>query len=125
MRPFLLLILLALTNLHAAADWSRFRGPNGSGVSAAAGLPVQFGPQQNVIWKIPVPAGDSSPVFAGKRLYLTEDESIARPGLLRRHTGAKLQVRLDRLRPNVFGQDYFKNSGKRIGYFHQLWRDFS
>jgi outer membrane protein assembly factor BamB len=74
LRTFAAFLVLALTNLHAAGDWPRFRGPNGSGVSDAAGLPMQFGPQQNVVWKTPVPAGDSSPVFTGKRLYLTAFE---------------------------------------------------
>ena len=27
-------------------DWSQFRGPNGSGVSATTGLPVEFGQQR-------------------------------------------------------------------------------
>ena len=70
----LAIALLAAASLHAAGDWPRFRGPNGSGVSDATGLPVHFGPQQNVLWKTPVPKGDSSPVFAGKRLYLTAFE---------------------------------------------------
>ena len=27
-------------------EWSRFRGPNGSGVSGATNLPVEFGPKR-------------------------------------------------------------------------------
>ena len=67
-------ILLTLFVLLAAApvsDWSRFRGPNGSGLSDARGLPTTFGPSQNVVWKLELPEGFSSPVIAGTRLFLT------------------------------------------------------
>lgn len=55
----------------AAQDWARFRGPNGSGVSSATGLPAEFGPQKNVLWKAAVPFGRSSPIVSGDRIYLT------------------------------------------------------
>ena len=67
-------ILLTLFVVLAAApvsDWSRFRGPNGSGLSDARGLPTTFGPSQNVVWKLELPEGFSSPVIAGTRLFLT------------------------------------------------------
>ena len=32
----------------ASPDWSRFRGPNGSGVSSATGVPTEFGPARNL-----------------------------------------------------------------------------
>src|SRR5262245_17057621 len=47
-----------------ATDWPRFRGPNGSGISDARYLPVEFGPNTNLAWKSSVPAGISSPVIA-------------------------------------------------------------
>lgn len=52
-------------------DWSRFRGPNGSGVAETKGLPTTFGPTQNVVWKTELPQGFSSPVVHGNRIYLT------------------------------------------------------
>jgi outer membrane protein assembly factor BamB len=68
----MLFLLLALATVAAEpSGWSRFRGPNGSGLSDAAGLPVEFGPSQNVIWNLEVPEGFSSPVIAGHRLFLT------------------------------------------------------
>jgi outer membrane protein assembly factor BamB len=57
--------------LAPAADWPRFRGPNGSGVGEAAKLPAEFSPQRNVRWKAAAPAGHSSPVVAGERVFLT------------------------------------------------------
>ena len=55
-----------------AADWPNFRGPNSSGVAPdSTRLPLEFGPDKNVIWKTPLPAGHSSPVLIGDRIYLT------------------------------------------------------
>jgi outer membrane protein assembly factor BamB len=51
--------------------WSRFRGPNGTGVSEATGLPVTFGPGKNVRWKTPLPPGHSSPVLSDSRIFVT------------------------------------------------------
>ena len=57
--------------LQAAENWSRFRGPNGTGVSSATNLPVEFGPERNVKWKTPLPPGHSSPVFTNTHIFLT------------------------------------------------------
>jgi outer membrane protein assembly factor BamB len=52
-------------------DWSRFRGPNGSGISETSPLPDRFGPTTNVVWKTELPAGHSSPVLSDMRIFLT------------------------------------------------------
>jgi outer membrane protein assembly factor BamB len=68
---------LLLTMLRPAADapdaedWSRFRGPNGSGISTSTRLPAEFGPDTNVVWKTEVPFGHSSPVLTRDRIFLT------------------------------------------------------
>src|SRR5439155_13588654 len=51
--------------------WPRFRGPNGSGVADDQKPPVEFGPDKNVKWKMPVPSGLSSPIVAGDKLVIT------------------------------------------------------
>ncbi|MGH9311674.1 MAG: PQQ-binding-like beta-propeller repeat protein [Vicinamibacterales bacterium] len=56
---------------HGSENWTRFRGPNGTGVSDATRLPVTFGPQNNVRWKTPLPPGHSSPVVTNSRIFLT------------------------------------------------------
>jgi outer membrane protein assembly factor BamB len=79
MRRAMVLILPALPlALLAAADWPQFRGPNATGVSDEVNLPVEFGSDRNVIWKTPVPPGNSSPAIAGGRIFLTafEKESL-------------------------------------------------
>lgn len=62
----------------APTDWSRFRGPNGTGVSDTTGLPAQFNPTTNVIWKAATPQGHSSPVLTRTHVFLTgiEDEKL-------------------------------------------------
>jgi outer membrane protein assembly factor BamB len=53
------------------ADWSRFRGPNGSGVVEGRKLPMEFGPSKNVVWKTELPFGHSSPALSHDRIFLT------------------------------------------------------
>lgn len=59
-------------------DWNQFRGPNGSGISETSGLPAEFGPDKNVIWKIDLPTGYSSPILSDEFIFLTaiEDEKL-------------------------------------------------
>lgn len=72
MSKFLLVLAFALSSVAAPHDeWSRFRGPNGSGVSAAKNLPTEFGPEKNLIWKLALPQGHSSPILFRDRIYLT------------------------------------------------------
>jgi outer membrane protein assembly factor BamB len=77
-RRTVLIFLLFASLTCSAADWARFRGPNGSGVGAATNLPSKFGPSENVVWKTAVPFGRSSPIVAGGRVFLTasKDETL-------------------------------------------------
>ena len=54
--------------------WPQFRGLNGCGISETTGLPLEFGPDKNVIWRTPLPVGHSSPVLAGDYIFLTSIE---------------------------------------------------
>jgi outer membrane protein assembly factor BamB len=71
-------LLFLTTSLLISADWPMFRGPNGSGISQEKNLPLEFGPNKNLVWKTPLPAGHSSPVLIGDRIYLTgfDEENI-------------------------------------------------
>jgi outer membrane protein assembly factor BamB len=66
-----LLITMSGAWLNAAEPWTRFRGPNGLGVSDAANVPTEFGPDKNVRWKTPLPPGHSSPVVTATRIFVT------------------------------------------------------
>ncbi len=104
----ILFVILTTVGIAAGDDWTRFRGPNGAGVSESTGLPVEFGPQKNVIWKTPLPPGHSSPVLSANRIFVTavENDKLYVIGLDRK-TGKLLwknetpRLRRDRLqKPN-------------------------
>src|SRR5438874_929601 len=73
-----ILVTAVLARAVFGADWMQFRGPNGSGVGDATRLPVQFGPEKNVVWKTRVPFGFSSPAIAGDRIFITGAEGGSR-----------------------------------------------
>ncbi len=80
-------ITMVLSSLAAfaqqgAANWNQFRGPNGQGVAQADRIPVQFGPDSNVLWKTAIPAGHSSPIVWGDRIFLTAYEPANRKELV-------------------------------------------
>jgi len=52
-------------------EWTRFRGPNGSGISHAKTIPTKL-TAPDINWKVELPGtGHSSPVFWGDRIFLT------------------------------------------------------
>ncbi len=76
MKKALLLSLLGFvfySQVQASeGDWTRFRGPLGSGVSADASIPLRFSESENIAWKVDLPGeGASSPVVWGQRIFLT------------------------------------------------------
>lgn len=63
--------MLALALAAMAADWSRFRGPNGGGAVAEADVPVSWSAKE-VTWKAALPGkGHSSPVVFGGKVFVT------------------------------------------------------
>ncbi|MDX1984140.1 MAG: PQQ-binding-like beta-propeller repeat protein [Bryobacteraceae bacterium] len=63
--------LVFLPILLMAAEWDRFRGPNGSGIREETNPPLRFGPKENLAWRTAVPFGRSSPVLGGGAVFLT------------------------------------------------------
>ena len=66
------LICVGAVLLLAGADWRQFRGTDSQGVSAEE-VPSEFAPGgKNVAWRADLPGrGASSPVVAGRRVFLT------------------------------------------------------
>lgn len=55
-----------------AGDWPTWRGPSSDGSVTDAAVPTEWSATKNVAWKVPVPGiGNSSPVVAGGRVFLT------------------------------------------------------
>jgi outer membrane protein assembly factor BamB len=62
--------LLALASIATAQEWTRFRGPNGSGIGQAK-LPAVV-TEKDIAWKTTLPGkGHSSPVVWGERVFVT------------------------------------------------------
>lgn len=79
--PRRLLLTFVLFSCVVAADWPRFRGPDGSGISSEKGLPPTWSAKSNIAWKTDLPGpGASSPVFIGDRVFITCWSGYAVPG---------------------------------------------
>ena len=77
-----------------AEDWSRFRGPNGTGIVPDAGYPTEFGPSRNLKWRSAVRPGKSSPVLSRRHVFLTAyDEGALYTQCFDRETGRLLWER--------------------------------
>jgi outer membrane protein assembly factor BamB len=69
MKHIACLLVLCLTPSLRAQEWTRFRGPNGTGI-ARADLPPAITPDR-IRWKSTLPgAGHSSPVLWGGRVFI-------------------------------------------------------
>jgi outer membrane protein assembly factor BamB len=73
-RLCLALLTASLVAGVASAEtlWAEFRGPTGQGHSTAVGLPLEWGPDKNVVWRAELPGQAwSSPVVAKGTIFLT------------------------------------------------------
>ena len=70
-KTFVFLFLAVLSLASMSGDWPMFRGPNASGVVEETGLPVEFSPKKNLVWKTSLAPGHSSPVFTETSIFLT------------------------------------------------------
>jgi outer membrane protein assembly factor BamB len=64
------LVLAVVSALHAA-NWPRFRGPNGAGVADDKDIPVRWTDKDGLLWKVAIPGeGHSSPVVWDDKVFL-------------------------------------------------------
>ena len=62
---------VVFTSTVVAQEWTRFRGPNGTGVSPAKGIPSEF-KLADADWRVALKGeGHSSPVLWGERIFVT------------------------------------------------------
>jgi outer membrane protein assembly factor BamB len=72
-HSFALLVVLAFA--ASAQEWTRFRGPNGTGISHAKSIPTKV-TDADVNWRVELPGvGHSSPVLWGNKLFVTTCDS--------------------------------------------------
>lgn len=66
---------------RALPTWSRFRGPNGSGVSGETSIPDTWSETENLAWKTKLPGpGSSSPVLTDKHVFVTSYSGYGEQG---------------------------------------------
>ena len=64
--------VLSTAMAGGAENWPQFRGAAANGETAAAGLPVEFGENKNILWKTAIPGKAwSSPVIWGDRIWVS------------------------------------------------------
>lgn len=85
MRCLLPLFCLCALSL-SAQEWTRFRGPNGTGISNATEIPTSW-TRSNYRWIVDLPgSGHSSPVLWGEKLFITcTDDNVGGTILLCYH----------------------------------------
>ncbi len=68
-----IVIVISLAVSARAENWPNWRGPEGTGVSHESNVPLEWGPDKNVRWKVKLPEpGNSTPITWGTRLFLTQ-----------------------------------------------------
>lgn len=68
-------VVAACVTRCPAQEWTRFRGPNGTGISTAKTIPSQWS-ETNFNWKIELPGtGHSSPALWGDKIFVTVGDS--------------------------------------------------
>ena len=84
--PILLLTLAALIasgGTGVAGNWPAWRGPDGIGLSREKELPLRWGTNTNVRWRVPLPdRGNSTPIVWGKKVFVTQATKDNRRALL-------------------------------------------
>jgi outer membrane protein assembly factor BamB len=71
-----------LTPAVQGQEWTRFRGPNGQGISHAKTIPVKW-TQDDYNWKISLPGGGhSSPVVWDNKVFVTSGDQKTAHGIL-------------------------------------------
>ncbi len=67
-----LILALVVTSNASAENWPSWRGPTQNGISTETNLAVEFGPDKNVAWKIPLPGqAGATPCIWGDNIFLT------------------------------------------------------
>ena len=64
-------LVVGTATLSAAENWPQWRGPGSQGISTEAQLPTEWTATKNIAWKTELPAGHSSPIVWGDRIFVT------------------------------------------------------
>jgi outer membrane protein assembly factor BamB len=79
---FFVVLAVLFASVSQAEQWTRFRGPNGQGISAAQTIPVKW-TQDDYNWKVKLPGGGhSSPVVWKDKIFVTTGHEQANCGTI-------------------------------------------
>lgn len=87
MKPVTFQLLIVVLTFSGAAAlgqeeearWPQFRGVGGQGIGGEGlRLPTKFGPAKNLVWKMEVPRGHSSPCVWDERIFVTGCDEAAK-----------------------------------------------
>ncbi len=63
-------VVLSMSTLLSAQDWSQWRGPSRTGATAAFKAPATWPERPKQVWKVQAGVGHASPIVAANRVYL-------------------------------------------------------
>ena len=108
----LVVYLSGSTCLFAQENWTRFRGPNGTGLALDADLPTKLS-EENYLWKKKLAGeGSSSPVTWGEKLFITSCDPKS----------AELTVQCLNAKT---GDEHWKKSFQSTAYRIHKWNSFA
>ncbi len=94
----------------SAANWPRFRGPNGVGIALDKNVPVEW-KDKDILWKVAIPGiGNSSPVIWGDRLFLQSSSADGMERTLRCLNVADGKTRWSKSLPAATARTHVKNT---------------
>ena len=66
-----LAVMLSSFPFGMAENWPQWRGPYLNGISHETNLPLRWGTEKNIQWKLPMPAwSGSTPIIWEERIFL-------------------------------------------------------
>ncbi len=82
LKVFLAAFIILLTSITQGQEWTRYRGPNGQGISQAKTIPVKW-TEKDYNWKVNLPGGGhSSPVVWADKVFITSGDQETDQGIL-------------------------------------------
>jgi outer membrane protein assembly factor BamB len=76
------ILLMAFMGLNTYSQyWPQWRGPDANGIAAPGDYPVEFSPEDDLLWKVELPGkGGSTPIVWEDRLFITSGIGVKEEG---------------------------------------------
>ena len=127
LQSFLAAMAILSASVSQGQEWTRFRGPNGQGISNAKTIPVKW-TEKDYNWKVELPGGGhSSPVLWGDKLFVTVGDRQAGHSVLLALSvsdGGVLwqkEYAISKYRPNKLNSFATATPAVDAGHVYVLW----